>query len=38
MPDLAIFGYIQCNVYGEGLNSADLSDRLAILITISVDH
>ena len=32
---LAIFGYILCNVFDEGSNSVDLSDRLANLIMIS---
>ena len=35
---LAIFGYILCNIFGEGSNSADSSDRLANLIMILVEH
>ena len=38
MPDWPFFGYIRCYVFAEGSNSADLSDRLANLIMISVEH
>ena len=35
---LDFFGYILCKVSGNGSNSADLSDRLANLMMISVEH
>ena len=38
MPDWPFFGYILGNVFGDISNSADLSDRLARVITISVEH
>ena len=38
MPELPCFCYILCNVFAEGSNSADLSDRLANLIMRSVEH
>ena len=38
MPDWPFFGCILYNVFGEGLNSASMSGRLANLIMISEEH
>ena len=39
MPDWPFLAYyIRCNVFAEGSNSADLPDRLANLIMMSVEH
>ena len=38
MPDWPFFGCILYNVFGEGLNSAIVSGRLANLIMVSEEH